>query len=270
MENNANEERTFIERTSTVIAILQIFKSKLATSLGLAFGVVLILLFPFGVLAYFASLDLIGSSLISSGACKVLASLLHHNGDGCASQTSLVKMLQSHQWWEAIAFFWTVLFTCLFLWLELPDQYEALNKAGNGRWSSRLSVIVTLIMSLSIALYFNGLGIFHPDYTTALMAKVLLASTFVGVNIAIARRATEMGLHNIAAEFTAYNRNIDLPTCLALFLLLIWDKYIADHDIGNLPEFVAGASSVVLITTGFLFGISVLRNTPENDTSKQL
>lgn len=258
-----------------MMRMLNSFKSKPATGIGLVIGVILIVLFPLGLASYLASFETISSPFVNSRTCYVFELIIHDHEDNCSSRANIVEMLKSHRWWEAVAFFWTLIFTGLFLWWDLPEAYDELNKVGSGKWSSRLSIIVTVVMIVSFSFYFWGDRVFDTQaYTAGLAAKVMLALTFVLINSMIVKRARELlanksaadlnekkklhKLEQIVAEFTALNRDIDRPTFLTLLVLLIWDLLLADGTIVDLEAFIAGASSVILITTAFSFGFTIL------------
>lgn len=239
------------------------------TLASLFFGLVLLVLFPFGGLLKLVSLPSIGEHFLNSGFCSLLRSAVHSHDNACASQAGVSSLLLDHRWWEIIAFWWTVIFTLILIWIELPQQYAALYEGNSGKdtasqkflaaWSARVSSCVTLSLASAIFLYIFGFfSIVEAGYRSALAAKVLLALTFVIVNFCIIRRANLLRLTHITDEFTKLNYNIDMPTLFALSLLMLWDKCFADQLTGNLLEFISGASSVVLITTSFLFGANII------------
>jgi hypothetical protein len=272
----------FQHKFSTLMRLLNLFKARPSTMSALTLGIILLVIFPFGAAASLLKFDFIANAFVNTPACHYLESILHLNGDKCATSADMIFMLKDHRWWEVIAFFWVLGFTALFLWFELPKQYEALNKAGAMTWAFRLSLVVTGVMVCSYFVYIHGIWIFQAGYRSALTAKVILAVTFVTINFLIIDRATKLGLETstnhpkkrelkaIANDFKIYNSYIDMPTLFALSILLFWDQWFAATETGNLPEFISGASSVILVTTGFLFGVSVLRDAPEETTSVAL
>lgn len=260
---------------------LNLFKARPSTMSALTLGIILLLMFPFGAAAGLLKFNFIADAFVNTPTCHYLQSLLHLNGDNCATSTDMIFMLKDHRWWEVIAFFWVLGFTVLFLWFELPRQYEAL-KVGSMTWAYRLSFTVSFVMLCSYLIYIHGIGVIQAGYRSALTAKVILAITFVAMNFLIIHRATKLGLETptdhskerqlnaVANDFRMYNSYIDMPTVFALSMLLVWDRWFAATETGNLAEFISGASSVILVTTGFLFGVSVLRDAPEETTSAVL
>ena len=259
--------------------LIRLFREKPSTMCALSIGFLLLMAFPFGAVAYLVRFDSIAAVLVNTRLCHGLEAALHLDKDGCGASANIILMLKDHRWWEVISFFWTLIFTALFLWFELPKQYQALNGFNPSRWSTwhaRLSLIVSAIMVASYLIYMNGFwGLLDPGYKSSLTAKVILAVTFVSINIFIIGRAQSLEqepghsqtkrleLRNIKEDFRIYNSYIDMPALVALSVLLVWDFAFAAPNPGDLPEFISGASSVILITTGFLFGISVVRDAPE-------
>jgi hypothetical protein len=239
------------------------------TLISLVVGVGLLVLFPFNGLLKLVSMPSVSDYFLNSRFCYFLALAVHSHGNECTSNTGITRLLSDHRWWEIIAFWWTIVFTLILIMLELPQQYAALYEGNSTTdkaaqkflpgWSARVSSCVTASLALSICVYINGVAsIVEAGYRSALAAKVLLALTFVTVNFCIIRRARRLALTEITEEFRRLNYNIDMPTLFALFLLMLWDRYFAEQTIGNLSEFISGASSVVLITTSFLFGGNII------------
>lgn len=244
--------------------LFDLYRTKPTTMTALTLGAALIILFPFGLAASLINWDVVGKHFLQSWLCDNALSLLHmSDARACESMDKAHAMLKDHRWWEVIAFFWTVAFTALFLWFELPEQYQALNRDGGlTKFSLRLILVVFAIMFFSIRIDLYGIWIVEAGYRSALLAKVILAATFVGINFWIVGRARKLGAQKIADDFASYNTNIDMPSLFALSVLSIWDFGFASQDGGSLAEFISGASSVVLITTGFLFGVSIVRDAP--------
>ena len=266
-------------------------RSNPATSIGLLIGIFLVVILPFGGVAKLAAAsETFATSLANSGACRALEWIIHDHDNNCGSQKDIVEMLRSPQWWEAVAYFWTLILTALFLWFdldrkideELKKKDDARKKAGTpsneeelveafkrirlfGKFSTRAAIIVTLVvMPTSLAIYFVGFWVVPASYITALVAKIILAVTFVVLNLFIISHVRKLKLDKLAEEFIQINR-ADISALISLAILFFWDWKFALKDYEDIPTFIAGASSAILITTGVLFGMDIIRDASKTD-----